>query len=198
MNIYFLQPYLFKKESLPIFMKILKVNRVFDLAHYDYQEEVFYKSEKGSDEIEEAMKAAHICNYRILKPIDDDVKIQDIYKNSTATNPVFNLENCNDENMAIFISNVDIAYPFVLYTLNRLQKYADKYHYENRICFVRFEPTDKYFNNTLLNNTSIYTKGDFQNSALLAEYIKMKHPNYGEKFIVQDYFESHKEDYIIR
>lgn len=158
MNIYLLQPYLFKKENLPILMKILKVKQVFDLAHYGYLEEVFYKSEKGSDEIEEAMKAAHICNYRILKP---NGEVADIYKESKADNPIYNLEHCNDSNIAILISNVDLAYPFVHAITNN-----------NRICFVRFELTHISNYVTVLREASVYRDGDFHPETSIIPYIK--------------------------
>lgn len=174
-------------------MKILKVKQVFDLAHYGYLEEVFYKSEKGSDEIEEAMKAAHICNYRILKP---NGEVEDIYKESKADAPVYNLEHNNDSNIAILISNVDLAYPFVHAITNK-----------NRICFVRFELTHISNYVTVLREASVYRNGDFYPETSIIPYIKSriseaelirKEVLDNIKFIEEydNWFVTHKNDFV--
>lgn len=162
MNFDFLRPDSFKKDKLPAFMEMLKVKRVFDLAQYDYPGEVFYKSPKGADEVKEVAKAVYICNCRIFKPVGEEVEILDIYKNSKADDPAYNLEHCNDGNIAILVPHMDYAGMFAYFTLNRLKKYAPQYHYEDRICFVRFDMWDNngYFTK-LLKQISIYRNGDF-------------------------------------
>ena len=135
-------------------MKILKVNRVFDLAQSGYPEEVFYRSEKSSDKIVETMKAAHICNYRILE----------LYKESKADNLVYNLKHCSDVNIAILISNIDLAYPFV-HAINN----------KDKICFVCFELTPISSNYvTVFREASVYRDGDFYPESSLIPYMKSR------------------------
>lgn len=150
MNVYFFDPRFLKVEKFPILLEILKVKRIVDLTEPSTRNQELlslYDSDaiflRQNSEIETATKKAV---YKFIEPMckpkvingrfTGEYIINNLYKNSNAHNPIYNLEKCNDENVFILINLKEKAASFFTkYSLNILQKHAAKFCYNNRICF---------------------------------------------------------------
>ncbi len=152
MNTYFLNPSYFNAERFHIFLDILKVNKVIDLTdltNRNHQISTLCQSliiydRKNTDINVAKQQAVYIFNEPMCKAIIDkgrltgNFEVNDVYKESYAFNPIYNLENSNDDNVLILIEENFICKDFVKYSFSLLAKYAEYYKFENRICFIRF------------------------------------------------------------
>lgn len=187
MNVYFLDPSDIDEGRLPILLHILKVKKVICFTDkcpqiceplliykskcYDYTE-LFYNGG-----LEKELKNSV---YKFNEPICSlDIKngkwngefiINDIYNESNAFNPIYNLEHCNDDNVLILFQRdtyIYIAQNFPQYSLNILRKYAFDLHYEDRISFIQLfyeyeSEVGDYRYYSFPYSTKIYYKGYFQ------------------------------------
>lgn len=150
MNVYFYDPCFLKVERFTILVEILKVKRIIDLTEpITRNPELLslYSSDtifiRQDSEIETATRYAvykfiePMCKARVINSrLTGEFIINDLYKESNAYNPIYNLEKCNDENVLILFNLKDkIPLLFTKFSLNILQKHAEKFCYYNRICF---------------------------------------------------------------
>lgn len=186
MNVYFYNPCYLKADKFPILAEILRVKRVIDLTEPNtrnsdlvklYQPMAIYI--RQSSDIEQSIRdAVYKFNEPICKPIIKkgnfigEFIVNDLYKDSNAYNPIYNLEKCNDENTFVFC-NIKERAPlmFTKLSLNILRKYAKKFLYENKLCFnfigSFFEVSSTYFKeNFNLLNRSIITLSNPYNCKL--------------------------------
>ena len=183
MNAYFLDPNDIDEGRFPFLLNILKIKKVICFADECPQicePLLIYKSKcndntelYNNDGLEKEIKNGV---YKFNEPICSlDIKngkwngkfiINDIYNESNAFNPIYNLEHCNDDNVLILLDyghdlSEYVTQKFSQITFNILRKYASDLHYENRICFIQLfyyyesEEGDFYC-------TKIYYKGYFQ------------------------------------
>lgn len=182
MNVYAINPELFKEEKLFCLLNILKIKQVISLIEecplvlspfliFKVKYDSNYSEESINRNIQQAVYKfiAPICSLKYNQGRwNGEFQIYDLYKESRAYNPIYNLENCEEGNVLILSSSADnfLDYKkFVRYSLNILRKHAQDYHYENRICFVQFDETnyDSEYERTLLfNRTSLYCDGKFK------------------------------------
>ena len=189
MNAYFLDPNDIDEGRFPFLLNILKVKKVICFADECPQicgPLLIYKS-RCNDNTEFYYNGGlekEIKNgvYKFNEPICSlDIKngkwngkfiINDIYNESNAFNPIYNLEHCNDDNVLILLDygfdlSAYVTQKFSQITFNILRKYASDLHYENRICFIQLfydyesEEGDLYYY-SFPYSTKIYYKGYFQ------------------------------------
>lgn len=181
MNVYAINPELIIEDRLPYLLNILKVKRVISFIEYVpsiCESLLIYKANYDFDNYEDSVnyniqQAVYKFNSPIYSPKYESGKwsreflTQDIYKDSKAHNPIYNLEYCDDENVLVLINDYDTENyykQFVRYSLNILKKYASEYHYETRICFVLFNETNWEYGSKralFLHQASIYYNNKF-------------------------------------
>lgn len=178
MNVYFYNPCYLNAEKFPILAEILKVKQVIDLTDPNtrnnelvkyYQPIAIYIRQEA--DVEQSIRdAVYKFNEPICKPKIENGKftggfiVNDLYKNSNAYNPIYNLEKCNDENTFIFYTsneNKTLCKDFTKHSLNILKKYAKKESYDNKICFCWID--------SLLNYASMHYKNKFYSLQLEIE-----------------------------
>ncbi|MBE6272746.1 MAG: hypothetical protein E7097_02495 [Bacteroides sp.] len=191
MNVYFgsfslLQDTTKRWKIFSILLDILKIEKIIYFVpnnkYYqlpfsfpkEFQHMILYRYEE--DDMEKAIKEAV---YKFNSPMcypkmsigkwNGEFIINDIYKKSRAYNPIYNIEYCNDSNVLVLIENDDVedySEQFAKHSLNILKKYANDLHYENRICFVRFDETflesEEYDIFLSFYKTSIFYQGKFK------------------------------------
>lgn len=155
MNIYFLDPKYVSTEKFPILLDILKVKRVIDLIEPTNRDMGLFNA-YGSiaffirieTNIEFAIKnAVYKFNEQMCEAVIENGKttgkfiVNDLYSKSSAYNPIYNLETCNDDNTLVLFSTKENQIPldFSRYSLNLLNKYAGHVPYKNRICFCTID-----------------------------------------------------------
>jgi len=192
MNVYAINPELIIEDRLPYLLNILKVKRVISFIEYVpsiCEPLLIYKANYDYNNYEDSVshniqQAVYKFNSPIYSPKYESGKwngeflTQDIYKESKAHNPIYNLEYCNDENVLVLINDYDTENyykQFARYSLNILKKYASEYHYENRICFILFDDSiyDAEYEHTLFfNRTSMLSDCKFKS---LVRYQPLKY-----------------------
>lgn len=192
MNVYFINPKFLNPNRIGILLDILKVERIINLKPFDEKDNEILKICKskcvydiGHNDIESGIKQAV---YAFIQPMSTKTRLEngtntyiykDLYKESKAGNPVYNLERCNDENVLIFLSNnYKISYMFVNYTTNIFNKYASQLHFEDRIGYYYIDSflcsacyVDK---NKMISITQFYQKDLVGTYNPLLSYIAMK------------------------
>ena len=189
MNAYFLDPNDIDEGRFPFLLNILKIKKVICFADECPQicePLLIYKSKcnnntelYNNDGLEKEIKNGV---YKFNEPICSlDIKngkwngkfiINDIYNESNAVNPIYNLEHCNDDNVLILLDyghdlSEYVTQKFSQITFNILRKYASDLHYENRICFIQLfydyvSEEGDFFYYSFPYCTKIYYKGYFQ------------------------------------
>lgn len=150
MNVYFYNPCYLNAEKFPILAEILKVKQVIDLTAPNtrnnelvkyYQPIAIYIRQEA--DVEQSIRdAVYKFNEPICKPKIENGKftggfiVNDLYKNSNAYNPIYNLEKCNDENVLILFETKErVPLYFTSFALNILKKYAQRFSYNEKLCF---------------------------------------------------------------
>ena len=180
MNVYAINPELFKEDKLSYLLNILKIKQVISLI--DECPSVLlpfliFKAEYNFDNSDECInRNLKQAVYKFIAPIcsleynhgqwTGGFQTFNLYEKSRAYNPIFNLVNCEEDNVLILSRGYDFLdyEKFIHYSLNILHKHAQDFHYENRICFIRFDETiydSEYEKTLLLNKTSIFCNGKF-------------------------------------
>ena len=164
MNCYFIDLQYFNSEHLDLLIQILKVNKIIKLNEQSdidkdilerYAPYIIY--DRKSENLETSVKkAVYRFNTPLCTPIYDKgtltgkFEIHDICNDSNHLNPIYNLENREDDNILILYTirkGYDVTIQFVRYALNILKKYAGNINFEDRICFCTINP---FFNNAWL------------------------------------------------
>jgi hypothetical protein len=170
MNVYFFDPRFLKVERFPILLEILKVRRVIDLMSpsarngiCDLHNPKLIFSRQNLDLATATKQAVYafnepICRGRIEKgEFITEFVSRDLYVQSSAYNPIYNLENCNDDNVLVLIEqrrkDILVCNDFSRYSLNILRKYIGEDIYKDRICFCWIDLT--------MNHVSIRYKGKY-------------------------------------
>lgn len=188
MNIYGINPQIIREDKFSILIKILKVKKIISfIDNYPSICEplIIYKANIDFDNyIDSLNKNIKHAVYKFCAPMcspkydegkwNNEFLIRDLYKNSKAYNPIYNMENCNDDNLLFFISDgcTDIIYePFIKYSLNILKKYANEFQYDKKLCFTCFNDLtwegDLYF-----CRTKMFHEGKFKS---MIRYIPLKY-----------------------
>lgn len=186
MNVYAINPEFIIKDRFPYLLNILKVKQVISFIDYVpsiceplliYNTDLTYKGDCNSDDYERFVKrnvrqAVYKFNAIMCSPKqnigqwDREFLVHDIYTNSRACNPIYNLEYCNDENVLFLINSETERYfkDFINHSLNILKKHATNFHYENRLCFILFNEfnEEEYYLTRYFARTSIFYNGDFR------------------------------------
>ena len=161
MNIYFLDPKYVNTEKFPVLLDILKVKRVIDLIEpVDWDMNLFNAYGpiaifiRKDTNIEFVIKnAVYKFNEQMCKAVFENGKLtgrfitNNLYSQSNAYNPIFNLEECNDDNTLVLYSKTeseDTPLNFTNLSLNILKKHASLYSYEKRLCFTFIDPLFEY------------------------------------------------------
>lgn len=204
MNVYAINPELIREDRFPYLLNILKVKRVISFIEYVpsvCEPLLIYKANYDNNNYEDSVnqniqQAVYKFNSPIYSPKYESGKwngeflTQDIYKESKAHNPIYNLEHCNDENVLVLINDYDTENyykQFARYSLNILKKYTSEYHYENRICFILFDDSiyDAEHEHTLFfNRTSMFCEGKFKS---LVRYQPLKNDSKTNLKVGQSY-----------
>lgn len=169
MNVYSIDPNYAREDNFSYLLNILKVRKVISLTNeIPLVCEPLLICRYTDDDDKFIQRAVHKFNEPICAPRltsgkwTGDFLVYDKYKESRAYNPIYNLEYCNDENVLVLANSWDFE-KFVKYALNLLKKYANKLHYETKICFVCFpEMNGNYDVSLFLHSTSIYYNGKFK------------------------------------
>ena len=181
MNVYAINPGYIREDRLPYLLNILKVKQVISFIEYIppiceslliHKTDLIYKD--TYDDYEKFVRnsirqAVYKFNGVMCSPKHNagqwnrEFLVHDIYKDSKANNPIYNLEHCNDENVLVLVDYHTENYykDFINYSLNIPKKHATKLHYEDRLCFVLFNEGE--FGLTLyFARASVYNNGEFK------------------------------------
>lgn len=183
MNVYAINPELIREDRFPYLLNILKVKRIISFIEYVppileslliHKTDLIYKG-SNVDEFEKFVnqsirQAVYKFNAEMCTPKPNmgtwnrEFFIHDIYKDSKAHNPIYNLEYCNDENVLVLINYDTENYyeQFINHSLNILKKHATNLHYENRLCFILFNEGEEYKLTHYFVRTNVYSNGEFK------------------------------------
>lgn len=176
MNVYFLNLEDINEDRLPFLLDILKVKKI--ICYTDKCPKICeplliynanYNEQDNDEQINMKIKqAVYKFNAPICSPNVENEKwtgnfrVNNIYRNSNAFNPIYNLEHCDDDNVLVLLSILYFSYQFPKYSLNILKKYAFEYHYEYRICFIQlFFLNNEYTYYSFPHGTTMFNNGNF-------------------------------------
>ena len=169
MNVYSINPYYVNEDNFSYFLDILKIKKVISLTNQipSVCEPLLICRYTNDDKF--IKRAVHKFNEPICTPRytngnwAGDFIVHDKYKESRSYNPIYNLEYCNDENVLVLAHNEWEYEKFIKYALNLLKKYANKFHYESKICFIYFQGTNGSGDISLfISPTLMYYNGVFK------------------------------------
>ena len=187
MNTYFLNPFYFNAERFHILLEILKVKKIIDLTDVENRNQHISNIcqsitiyDRKNTEINSAIQqAVYKFNEPMCKAIIDKGKHTgeflvncNISLKSYASNPIYNLEECTDDNVLVLIDGNISCGKFIEYSLNILSKYAPYLYSEEKICFIYI---DDFLEHSYIYRSFIYrTKIRLYNLKFKRIYINNK------------------------